>query len=44
LRDFIFDVYHVQPHSETHVPPQQRWEAGGFLTNGVSLLQTKQQY
>jgi putative transposase len=30
-RDFIFDVYHVQPHSETHVPPQQRWEAGGFL-------------
>lgn len=31
LRDFIFDVYHVQPHSETKVPPQQRWEAGGFL-------------
>ena len=31
LRDFIFDVYHVQPHGETHVPPQQRWEAGGFL-------------
>ena len=31
LRDFVFDVYHAQPHSETHVPPQQRWEAGGFL-------------
>jgi putative transposase len=29
--DFVFDVYHVQPHSETHIPPQQRWEAGGFL-------------
>jgi len=31
FRDFVFDVYHVQPHSETNVPPQQRWEAGGFL-------------
>jgi putative transposase len=31
FRDFVFDVYHVQPHSETHIPPQQRWEAGGFL-------------
>src|SRR5712692_7301322 len=31
FRDFVFDVYHVEPHSETHMPPQQRWEAGGFL-------------
>jgi putative transposase len=31
FRDFILDVYHVQPHSETHIAPQQRWEAGGFL-------------
>ena len=31
FRDFVFDVYHVEPHSETHSPPQQRWEAGGFL-------------
>ncbi len=31
FRDFVFDVYHVEPHSETHLPPQQRWEAGGFL-------------
>lgn len=31
FHDFIFNVYHVQPHSETNVPPQQRWEAGGFL-------------
>ena len=31
LRAFVFDVYHARPHSETHIPPQQRWEAGGFL-------------
>jgi putative transposase len=31
FRDFVFDRYHGQPHSETHIPPQQRWEAGGFL-------------
>lgn len=28
---FVFDVYHTHPHRETDVPPQQRWEAGGFL-------------
>lgn len=31
LRAFLLNVYHARPHSETHVPPQQRWEAGGFL-------------
>jgi putative transposase len=31
FRAFVLDVYHARPHSETHVPPQQRWEAGGFL-------------
>ena len=31
FRTFMFEVYHVQPHSETHVSPQQHWEAGGFL-------------
>jgi putative transposase len=31
FRDFVCDMYHVQPHSETPIPPQQRWEAGGFL-------------
>jgi putative transposase len=31
FRAFILDVYQVQPHSETHVPPGQRWEADGFL-------------
>ena len=31
FRAFVFDVYHARPHSETKMPPQQRWEAGGFL-------------
>jgi putative transposase len=31
FRAFVFDVYHARPHSETKIPPQQRWEAGGFL-------------
>src|SRR5215510_11598393 len=31
FRAFVLDVYHTQLHSETHVPPQQRWEARGFL-------------
>jgi len=39
LREFLFDVYHVQPHSDTHVPPQQRWEAGGFLPQMPASLE-----
>src|SRR5262245_60603236 len=31
FRAFVLDVYHARPHSDTKVPPQQRWEAGGFL-------------
>jgi putative transposase len=31
FRAFVFGVYHDHPHSETDVPPQDRWEAGGFL-------------
>jgi len=31
LRTFLVDTYHRQPHSETGVPPQTRWEAAGFL-------------
>jgi putative transposase len=31
FRAFILDVYHPRPHSEPQMPPQQRWEAGGFL-------------
>src|SRR6266446_3791883 len=31
LLAFVLDDYHQRPHSETGVPPQARWEAGGFL-------------
>jgi putative transposase len=31
LLAFVLDDYHYRPHSETGVPPQARWEAGGFL-------------
>ncbi len=28
---FVLDDYHQQPHSETGMAPQARWETGGFL-------------
>ena len=28
---FIRETYNVSPHSETGVPPQQRWESGAFI-------------
>jgi putative transposase len=31
LQHFILEQYHQCPHSETGVPPQTRWAAGGFL-------------
>jgi putative transposase len=31
LRKFILDEYHHRPNSETGMPPQTRWAAGGFL-------------
>ena len=31
LLTFLLEDYHQRPHSETGVPPQARWEAGGFL-------------
>jgi putative transposase len=31
LRRFIVGVYHARPHGETGQPPQQRWDANGFL-------------
>jgi putative transposase len=39
FRAFIFEGYHARPHSETHVPPQQRWEAGGFLPQMPASLE-----
>ncbi len=31
IHEFVIEVYHRRPHTETGVPPQERWEAGGFL-------------
>ncbi len=31
LRAYFVETYHREPHSETGVPPQTRWEADGFL-------------
>lgn len=31
LQHFILEQYHQRPHSETGMPPQARWAAGGFL-------------
>jgi len=28
---FIREVYHLTPHGETGMPPQQRWEVGAFI-------------
>ena len=28
---FLLDLYHVREHGDTKMPPQSRWEAGGFL-------------
>jgi putative transposase len=39
FRAFVFEVYHARPHSETHVPPQRRWEAGGFLPQMPASLE-----
>ena len=39
FQDFVFEVYHTQPHSETHVPPQQRWDAGGFVPQMPASLE-----
>jgi putative transposase len=31
LRSFFIEVYNRRAHSETKIPPAERWEAGGFL-------------
>lgn len=31
LREFLLGEYHLRPHGTTGAPPQERWEAGGFL-------------
>jgi putative transposase len=39
LLTFLLDTYHVRVHSETGVPPQERWEAGGFLPQMPASLE-----
>ena len=31
LRSFFVEIYNRRMHSETRIPPSERWEAGGFL-------------
>jgi putative transposase len=31
FRAFLLETYHMEPHGVTGVPPQARWEDGGFL-------------
>jgi putative transposase len=31
LRSFFVEIYNRRTHSETRIPPSERWEAGGFL-------------
>lgn len=31
IHEFVIEDYHRRPHTDTGVPPQERWEAGGFL-------------
>ena len=31
FRTFLLDVYHRREHTETKMPPVERWEANGFL-------------
>lgn len=31
FRTFVLDDYHHRVHGETGIPPQERWEASGFL-------------
>ncbi|MFD9666585.1 Mu transposase C-terminal domain-containing protein [Rhodococcus sp. NPDC059968] len=39
IGEFIVDTYHRRAHSETGVPPQQRWLAGGWLPRMPDLLE-----
>ena len=31
LRSFFIEIYNRRAHSETKIPPAERWEVGGFL-------------
>src|SRR5271157_521059 len=38
FREFLRE-YHARPHGETRVPPQQRWQHGGFLPRMAESLE-----
>jgi transposase InsO family protein len=38
LRDFLRE-YHARPHGETRVPPQERWQQGGFIPRMAESLE-----
>jgi putative transposase len=39
LKTFLLEVYHHREHSQTKMPPQERWEAGGFLPQMPASLE-----
>ena len=38
---FIREAYNVTPHSETGMPPQQRWESGAFISRMPGSLEQR---
>lgn len=38
FRDFLRE-YHARPHSETRIPPQERWQHGGFVPRMAETLE-----
>lgn len=38
FRDFLRE-YHARPHGETKIPPQERWQHGGFVPRMAELLE-----
>lgn len=39
FREFLLACYHLRKHGETRTPPQERWEAGGFLPRMPDTLE-----
>lgn len=39
FRTFLLDVYHRREHTETKMPPAERWEANGFLPQMPASLE-----
>ncbi len=39
FRAWLLEGYHTRVHVETRVPPQERWEAGGFVPRTLKSLE-----